>query len=214
MPVSCLFNIPAAWDEAQHRDWTLQSHQRGNMQTTKVKELMVPLSEYATVFEDATLNEAILALEDAQKNVELGREKHRAILVLDKHRRVVGKLTQWDVSAGIEPKYRGIENITETSRFGFSPEYIRSMMTDYGLWRKPLEDLCRKASEIQVKDIMSKPTPGEYVEEDASLDEAIHLLVMGHHQSLIVKKGDKISGILRMSDVFKGICDMVKTCTL
>jgi CBS domain-containing protein len=184
------------------------------MQSMKVKELMVPLAEYATVFEDATLNEAILALEDAQKNVEQGREKHRAILVLDKNRHVVGKLTQWDVSAGIEPRYRAIENITETSRFGFSPEYIRSMMKEYGLWRKPLEDLCRKASEVHVKDIMSKPTAGEYIEEEDSLDEAIHLLVMGRHQSLIVKNGDSISGILRMSDVFKGICDKVKTCTI
>ena len=184
------------------------------MQSTKVKELMVPLAEYATVSEDATLNEAILAIEAAQKNVEQGREKHRAILVLDKNRRVVGKLTQWDVSAGIEPKYRAIENITETSRFGFSPEYIRSMMKEHGLWRKPLADLCRKASEILVKDIMSKPTPGEYIEEDASLDEAIHLLVMGRYQSLLVKKGDSITGILRMSDVFKGICDKVRTCSI
>jgi CBS domain-containing protein len=59
---------------------------------------------------------------------------------------------------------------------------------------------------------MSKPSPGEYIEEDASLDEAIHLLVMGRHLSLIVIKGDGISGILRMSDVFKAICDKVKAC--
>jgi CBS domain-containing protein len=184
------------------------------MQSTKVKELMVPLAEYATVSEDATLSEAILALEEAQKNVEQGREKHRAILVLDHHRHVVGKLTQWDVSAGIEPKYRAIENITETSRFGFSPEYIRSMMKDYGLWRKPLEDLCHKASEIRVKDIMSRLTPGEYIDEDATLDEAIHVLVISHHHSLIVKKGDSITGILRMSDVFMNICDKVKACKI
>jgi CBS domain-containing protein len=184
------------------------------MQSTKLTELMVPLAEYATVSEDATLNEAILALEEAQKNVEQGRERHRAILVLDKNRRIVGKLTQWDVSAGIEPKYRAIENITETSRFGFSPEYLRKMMKEHGLWRKPLEDLCRKASEILVKDIMSKLTPGEYIEENASLDEAIHLLVMGHLLSLIVKKGDAITGILRMSDVFRNICDKVKACKI
>ncbi len=184
------------------------------MQPTKVKELMVPLAEYATVFEDATLNEAILALEEAQKNVEQGRERHRAILVLNNKGRVVGKLSQWDVCAGIEPRYRNIESITNTARFGLSQEYIRSMLTAHGLWQKPLEDLCRKASEICVKDIMSQPSPGEYIDENASLDEAIHLLVMGRHQSLIVNKGDSISGILRMSDVFKGICDKVKICKL
>ena len=184
------------------------------MQSKKVKDLMVPLAEYATVFEETSLNEAILALEEAQKNVEQGREKHLAILVLDNNRRVVGKLTQWDICAGIEPKYRSIESITNTSRFGLSPEYIRSMLTEHGLWQKPLEDLCHKASEISVKDIMSRPSPVEYIDENASLDEAIHLLVVGRHQSLIVNKGDSISGILRMSDVFKGICDKVKACKL
>ncbi len=184
------------------------------MESTKVKDLMVPLAEYATVTEDATLNEAVLALDEAQNKVDQSREKHRAILVLDKNRHLVGKLTQWDVSAGIEPGYRTIENITESSHFGLTPEYLRTMMQDFGLWRKPLADLCRKASEILVKDIMSKPAPGEYIDEEASLDEAIHLLVMGHHLSLIVKKGDAITGILRMSDVFNDICGKVKACKI
>jgi CBS domain-containing protein len=184
------------------------------MQSTKVKELMVPLAEYATVSEDATLNEAILALDDSQNRVSESREKHRAILVLDNNRHLVGKLTQWDVSAGIEPGYRSIETITEKSHFGLSSEYLRTMMQDFGLWKKPLEDLCRKAAEIRVKDIMSKPAPGEYIDEEATLNEAIHLLVMGHLLSLIVKKGDTITGILRMSDVFNNICDKVKTCKI
>ena len=184
------------------------------MQSTKVKELMVPLAEYATVSEDATLNEAILALDESQNRVSESREKHRAILVLDKDRHLVGKLTQWDVSAGIEPGYRSVETITEKPHFGLSPEYLRTMMQDFGLWKKPLEDLCRKASEIRVKDIMSKPAPGEYIDEEASLDEAIHLLVMGHHLSLIVKKEDAVTGILRMSDVFTEICNLVKVCKL
>ena len=45
-----------------------------------VKELMVPLADYATVSEDATLREALLTMEEAQKRVEAGSEKHRAIL--------------------------------------------------------------------------------------------------------------------------------------
>jgi predicted transcriptional regulator len=118
------------------------------------------------------------------------------------------------VSAGIEPGYRSIETITEKSHFGLSSEYLRTMMQDFGLWKKPLEDLCRKAAEIRVKDIMSKPAPGEYIDEEATLNEAIHLLVMGHLLSLIVKKGDTITGILRMSDVFNNICDKVKTCKI
>jgi hypothetical protein len=138
------------------------------MQSIKVGELMVPLAEYATVSEDATLCEAVLALEAAQKRFEADREKHRAVLVLDQKGRVLGKLDQWAVLWGIEPRYKVMGNLRETSRYGFSPDFLRSMIENYGLWRKPLEGLCKKAAEIKVKDIMLKPTEGRYVAEDAT----------------------------------------------
>jgi CBS domain-containing protein len=173
---------------------------------------MVPLAEYATVSEDATLYEAVLALEEAQKRVEGDREKHRAVLVLDRKGRVVGKLDQWIVLWALEPRYKQMGNITETSRFGFSPNFLRSMIDYYDLWRKPLEGLCRSAAAMKAKDIMHAPTEGEYVDENGSLDTAIHQLVMGRHQSLLVTRGEDIVGVLRLSDVFKKICDYIKAC--
>ena len=53
------------------------------MKTITVKELMVPLKEYATVHREATLRETVLALEKAQMTLDPSRHKHRAILVLD-----------------------------------------------------------------------------------------------------------------------------------
>lgn len=182
------------------------------MKSISVKQLMIPLAEYATVFEDATLYEAVVALEEAQKRFDSERDRHRAILVLGKDNRVVGKLSQWDILKGLEPKYDQIAPLKETSRYGFSPEFIRSMLDSYGLWRKPLEDLCRKGAEMKVGTLMHAPGEGEYIAEDATLDEAIHQLVMGHHQSLLVKSGETIVGILRLSDVFREICRMIKTC--
>jgi predicted transcriptional regulator len=43
------------------------------------------------------------------------------------------------------------------------------------------------------------------VSEGGTLDEAIHLLIMGHHQSLLVKRDDQIVGILRLTDVFSAV---------
>jgi len=184
------------------------------MQSIKVAELMVPLAEYATVLEEATLNEAVLALDLAQQRVEKDREKHRAVLVLDKKGRVVGKLDQWTVLWAIEPRYKQMGDLRETSRYGFSPDFLRSMIENYGLWRKPLEGICRKASEMKVKDIMHTPAEVEYVGENDSLDTAIHQLVMGCHQSLLVTRGEEIVGVLRLSDVFKKICDSIKACRI
>ena len=71
---------------------------------TMVKELMVPLSEYATVYEDATLPESIHALEDAQAAFDQKRYPHRAILVYGKNDQIVGKLSQHDVISAMEQK--------------------------------------------------------------------------------------------------------------
>ncbi len=61
------------------------------MKTIKVKDWMVPLDEYATISEDATLHEAVLALEGAKERFDVKGCRHRAVLVLEKNGRVIGK---------------------------------------------------------------------------------------------------------------------------
>ena len=81
------------------------------MEQLSVRDLMVPLDEYATVSQDATLYESVLALEIAQE--ELDRDRyvylHRAILVYDKTHKIVGKVSQSDVLRSLEPKYQEME---------------------------------------------------------------------------------------------------------
>ena len=48
---------------------------------------------------------------------------------------------------------------------------------------------------------MQSPSEDEFVEENTSLDIAIHQLIMGFHLSLLVRKDEEIVGILRLSDV-------------
>ena len=185
------------------------------MKTRKVKDLMVPLAEYATVNEEASLHAAVLALEEAQKHFRQDRYKHRAILVLDKSKHVVGKLSQLDVLKGLEGGYKKMGDFKGISHTGFSTEFIKSMVDKYDLWKKPLEDICRRSPHIKVKDIMYTPTEGEYVHQEATLDQALHQLVVGHHQSLLVTKdGKEIVGILRLTDVFQEVCEMIKVCQM
>ena len=64
----------------------------------------------------------------------------------------------------------------------------------------------------KVKDIMYTPAEGEYVSEHAMLDTAIHQLVVGHHHSLLVTRGEEIVGVLRLTDVFREVCLRIKEC--
>ncbi len=184
------------------------------MKSYSVKDLMVPLSEYATVTEDATLYDAVLALEEAQENFEdkHTRYRHRAILMLDKDGHVVGKLSQLDVLKALEPKYQDMAQGEGSHRFGFTKKFMQSMLEDLSLFASPLDDICRKAGEQSVRKFMHTPGEGEYVAEDASLEVAIHQLIMGHNQSLLVTRKKKIVGILRLTDVFAAVFHKMKEC--
>ncbi len=184
------------------------------MKSYLVKDLLVPLEEYATVDESATLYEAVLALEEAQEKFEdkHSRYSHRAILILDKTGNVVGKLSQLDVLKALEPKYQEMVQGKGLHRYGFSKQFMKSMLEDYNLFASPLDDICRKAGEQNVKKFMYTPTEGEYVSENVSLDVAIHQLIMGHHQSLLVTRDEKIVGILRLTDVFAAVFHKMKGC--
>ncbi|MGC8719330.1 MAG: CBS domain-containing protein, partial [Thermodesulforhabdaceae bacterium] len=58
------------------------------------------------------------------------------------------------------------------------------------------------------------PVEGEFVEIDASLNEAIHKFVIGQHQSLLVLDKGEIVGVLRLSDVFMEVAQMIKQCEI
>lgn len=180
------------------------------MDSFNVEDLMVPLSEYATVSEDATLFEAVMALEKAQEEFDHTRYRHRAVLVLDARQKVVGKLSQLDVLRALEPKYAEMETGGRLSRLGVTPTLIKSMMDQYRLFERPLADICREAGSATVGEIMYTPSEGEYVAADASLATAMHQLVVGHHQSLLATSGGEIVGVLRLTDVFAAVFHTMK----
>ena len=182
------------------------------MRTIIVKDLMVPLEEYATVHQDATLYDAILALEKAQMAFDPKKHKHRAVLVLDPNGKVIGKVAIFDILIALEPKYGQSEAEGVLSRSGYSSELIHSMLKDNALWSEPLEFVCDRAPELNVRNFMEAPSDGVYIDEKAAMGEAIHQIVIQKHHSLLVTKGDDVVGILRLTDVFATICDKIKTC--
>jgi CBS domain-containing protein len=177
---------------------------------------MVALEEYATVPEEATLFEAVTALEKAHEDLDRNRFKylHRAVLVLGKSNSVVGKISQLDALRALEPKYEEMGDTGTISRAGFSPQFLKSMMERYSIFSDTLQNICSKAAKLKVRDFMYKPGEDEYIEETAHLGMAIHQLVMGRHQSLLVKREEQIVGILRLTDVFKVVFETMKTCEL
>jgi CBS domain-containing protein len=184
------------------------------MESKRVKEMMIPLAEYATVTENVNLLETVMALDRAQAGFGQTGYRHRAILVLDQNGHIAGKVSQHDILIALELNYKKIEENEKgaLSRFGLSTMFLKYTMDEYNLWDKPLDHLCKKAIQRNVKEFMYTPTEEEFIDENETMDNAVHKLIIGKHHSLLVTQRGKIAGVLRLSDVFEKITSLLKEC--
>ena len=177
------------------------------METKHVKDLMVPIEEYAIIKENSTLYDAFVALEEAQRNLPEGRQPHRAVLVINKKEKLVGKIGHFAFLKALEPKYKDLGNLHTISQAGISTDIITSIMEDFDFWKGEIQEIFKSAKKIKVKQIMHPVT--ENIDEDASLREALHKIVMWQSLSVLVTKGKQVVGILRLSDLFEYIAQAI-----
>lgn len=164
-----------------------------------VKDLMVPIEEYTRVPEDASLYDVIKVLEQAMFGsvADTSRPKDRAVMVQAKDGRVLGKLSLWDVLHGLEPRYA----------LPFEPLV---MVDEYFTWTHSMfANLAQKARATTVKNLIREHSRGELIDENASIDAAVHQLVHGRLPSLLVMRGKNVVGILRLVDVFKAVSEII-----
>ncbi len=173
-----------------------------------VEHVMIPLDEFPVVGEDATLVEALRALDDAQSRLPAGRQPYRAVLVKDRDKRVVGKLGQWAFLMALEPKYAVHEDLERLDRANVDPELVASMMEHYSLFQNSLSDLCQRAAGIRVRDVM-RPVENS-IGAQAPLTQAIHRMVLAQSLSLLVTRGADVVGLIRLSDVFEAVADYMR----
>ncbi len=183
------------------------------MKAKKVKEIMITLSDYATVPDTETLAGAIQELKRSNADKQLNH-KHRAVLVYDTDHHVIGKVGIREILKALEPKYRQFAGSDQAgsvslSHFGFNQEFLYSLVDKYSLWHESMDNLVAKASQTPVKDIMYTPSRGEYVNIDAPVSEAVHQFIIGCHQSLLVVEKDRVVGILRLADLFDMVCEIM-----
>ena len=179
------------------------------MNYKKVKELMLPIDDYATVDEDSSLQDAVITLDEAQARVPQGLQPYREVLVVNKQGKIIGKLGHLSFLRALEPKYDLVGDLPTISRAGLSSSFITSMIENLRLWQTDLLDVCRQAKNVRVKDVMHPVT--ENIDEDATISEAIHKMIMWQTLSILVTREDELVGILRLSDLYNEIANIIKT---
>jgi predicted transcriptional regulator len=179
----------------------------------KVKDLMVPADKFPKISDQATFYEALAALEAAQEKFLSGESQQRILLVENQDGKIVGKISPIDLFVGLETNYSRVNAEETINRFGLS--YVwKSMQKDYNLWENPFKDLCRKASDVQIKNFLKTPTEGQSVRTQDTLAKCFHLFVMNRHDSLFVFEGGEIVGLLRFTDVYNKVSQTMKACGL
>ena len=184
------------------------------MHTKTVKDLMTPLSEYKTISVEASMNEAAIALDEAQRRYEKNPREHRMLLIADADGRIVGKLSQLEIMRALEPRRKSIEHVESLSRFGVSAKYLKPMLDLCGFWEKPLIDICKESVRLKLKRLVENISKGEQINVHATLPQAIHQMAMEHHQSLLVIENNEIVGILRQTHLYKEVVETLSVCEL
>jgi len=178
--------------------------------TVSVTELMVPVSEYASVREDETLERALHALHDAQRKLPPGRQPHRAILVRNGQGSIVGKIGHFVILDALLPWHKEEFQGPKLKRAWVSEELARQTMDNLALLQEHLPDICRLARTTRVGALTLRETIT--IQHDVSLVAAIRLLVEHQTLSLLVQKDVHIIGVLRLSDVFDHLSRRILEC--
>ena len=173
-----------------------------------VRELMVTAAKCGRIHQDVTIREAIQMLERGHDGPRAGGEalKYGALLVFNNDNLVVGKLSPTEIVINMDPIYhsqQGPEPIAHTATAGLTPALLKSLTEDMPSRCESFEQICQNVLNLTVKDCMSPPQSNECVLGSETPEGAIHKFATGNHQSLMVTSGERIVGILRLSNVFE-----------
>lgn len=179
------------------------------MKKITIKDLCTPKDEYIILSEASTLYEAIMQLNQQQK--EMGELAHSTVLIKDQSGKIISHLNIFDVMRGIEPRYKQVENLSSA---GISEDLVKQIYRDSQPWTNPLTDLCSNAPQIQIKDIMPGLSKTETISVNDELNMALHKIVVNQQHSLLVFDDEEFTGVLRSIDIFNLIRSEVEKCKL
>jgi len=173
-----------------------------------VRELMVPIEMCAVVSQDATLLDAVIAIEKAQERRDRKRQPLRAVLVVDSAGDIVGKLGQLAFLKALQPRRDILKDTSKLASAGVSEQFMSSVMDNYRFFQDNMADLCRRASRQRVRDHMHPVS--EHIDETASLGEAMAKIIEWECLSAPVVRGQRVIGLLRLSDLCQEVAEYMK----
>lgn len=177
------------------------------MLNKKVKELMIGLSSYPKVHKNSTLIEAIQLLEKSQENLPEDLQPFRAVLVTDDDNSIIGKVGHLAFLKSLAPQFNVSDDNLDLQKANLSQSILESMESNINFWEDNLLDVCSRVNLQKIGDIMHPVN--ECIDEDESVAAAIHKLIHWQSLSVLVCRDNEITGIIRLTDLYKYITDYI-----
>ncbi|MEW6530591.1 MAG: CBS domain-containing protein [Thermodesulfobacteriota bacterium] len=175
----------------------------------KVRDLIVPIEEYAVAAPGNTLREAVPTLRKLYCEIEYGKcteAGHRSILVLDHDGTLVGILDFKSILTVLIPEIAG--GITaKLEALGVSMTFAQAGAADLDEARLGFRARVIKNAETKVEDVMLKIRGT--INADADLMEALKLMYKNKITVIPVYEGDRVIGVLRESDLFLAVAEIL-----
>jgi CBS domain-containing protein len=162
--------------------------------TKKVKDLMIPLEDYPHIPYWFSLRQAMAIVRETSIKFE-GQFEPRAVLVFDEKYQLMGILTLRDIIKGLEPRF-----LHETALVKADPSLAVLMGDLFGPGLK-------EASQKPVSEVMSpiKAT----IQGNDPIAKAVFVMIKEDVGMMPVIQDSKVAGMVRLSDLFKEISEMV-----
>lgn len=177
--------------------------------TKKVRELMVPLADYAVTTTESTLRDAVFTLQKLYCQVEAGKcthAGHRNVLVLDPDNNLVGILNFGSILKVLIPEISGGFS-GKVESFGVSLAFAQGGIPDLDEARASFRARVIRNAGTKVKDVMLKLRGT--IDADADILEALKLIYQNKINVLPVFDEGKLVGVLRESDLFLAVAEVL-----
>ena len=168
----------------------------------KVKDLMIPISDYSITSPDRTLQEAILDMRKKYCQVDESQEctesGHRTGLVMIDDK-LVGIIDFQSIMRALMPEIAG-KLSDKLAALGLSIAFAEADASDLDEAKAGFKERVLQNAGTKVGDIMLKLRG--HIDADAKVLEALKSMYRNKVTVLPVFEGDKIVGVLRDSDLF------------
>ena len=173
------------------------------MSNETVRDLMIPLGEYAVVSQSASLRDALQILGRARASLAAEKHRPRAVLVVDDQDKVIGQVGHLEILRALEPKFNLSGDLDRLSRAGIGDREVESLLNHLNFWEGTVDDACVRAAGAAVTDLMQPISRS--IDCNATVSEAIHRLLVWQSPRLLVTDKNKIVGVLRLADLIADI---------